>query len=234
MRRRLGFTLIELLVVIAVIAILAALLFPVFATARERGRQTYCLNNLHQLGTALIAYAQDWDGDLPDPESWKQRLFLSYVSTKDAFLCPSNPVGWGSQADFWGDKASTAKGDSTHQFPVSYAIVMIEPMTEDFEPLTLDGARRPSDQIILTETRQPLPFIFPTFFASVSPTELRGSFHRHLTTINFAFLDGHVRALHAIQTLEPLYLWDAGPGSKLPSYQQYIKRIITGMAPEYR
>jgi len=65
MKRR-GFTLIELLVVIAIIAILAAILFPVFAKAREKARQTTCLSNLKQAGTGVAQYCQDWDGRLPD------------------------------------------------------------------------------------------------------------------------------------------------------------------------
>ncbi len=66
MKRR-GFTLIELLVVIAIIAILAAILFPVFAQAREKARQTACLNNLKQLGTSLAMYRSDYDGRDPGP-----------------------------------------------------------------------------------------------------------------------------------------------------------------------
>src|SRR5205823_6116713 len=60
-----GFTLIELLVVIAVIALLAALLFPVFAQAREKARQATCLSNLKQIGLATALYAEDWDEVLP-------------------------------------------------------------------------------------------------------------------------------------------------------------------------
>ena len=60
-----GFTLIELLVVIAIIAILAAILFPVFAQAREKARQTQCLSNCKQLGTGLQLYVDDWDETLP-------------------------------------------------------------------------------------------------------------------------------------------------------------------------
>src|SRR5690349_3905542 len=60
-RVRRGFTLIELLVVIAIIAILAAILFPVFAQAREKARQSSCLSNMKQIGSALLMYVQDYD-----------------------------------------------------------------------------------------------------------------------------------------------------------------------------
>ncbi len=75
MRRR-GFTLIELLVVIAIIAILAAILFPVFAQAREKARQASCISNMRQIGTSVRMYSQDYDeefpmGTYPGPRNWE-------------------------------------------------------------------------------------------------------------------------------------------------------------------
>jgi prepilin-type N-terminal cleavage/methylation domain-containing protein/prepilin-type processing-associated H-X9-DG protein len=77
-----GFTLIELLVVIAIIAILAAILFPVFAQARERARQISCVSNLKQMGTAFMMYAQDYDeefptGGYPGPRNWENNHLVN-------------------------------------------------------------------------------------------------------------------------------------------------------------
>ena len=88
---RKGFTLIELLVVIAIIAILAAILFPVFAQAREKARQTSCLSNLKQIGTAMMLYTDDNHETYPMVRGylmWYQNL-LGYTKTADVFYCPS-------------------------------------------------------------------------------------------------------------------------------------------------
>ena len=104
MRR--GFTLIELLVVIAIIAILAAILFPVFAKAREKARQSSCLSNVKQLSLAYLQYAQDYDERLPEsywttgiPASarlWGTSYMLGtelvypYVKNIQVYVCPSS------------------------------------------------------------------------------------------------------------------------------------------------
>jgi len=84
MKRR-GFTLIEILLVIAIIAVLAAILFPVFASVREKGRQISCVSNLHQLGLAVQLYAQDSDDILPlggDPIDTQTELWKIAASGK--------------------------------------------------------------------------------------------------------------------------------------------------------
>jgi prepilin-type N-terminal cleavage/methylation domain-containing protein/prepilin-type processing-associated H-X9-DG protein len=103
--KRTGFTLIELLVVIAIIAILAAILFPVFAKAREKARQISCASNEKQLGLAFMQYAQDYDETLPTGTddspagpwgaSWAGRV-NAYVKSPALYHCPddtTNPVG---------------------------------------------------------------------------------------------------------------------------------------------
>jgi len=104
---RKGFTLIELLVVIAIIAILAAILFPVFAKAREKARQTSCLSNLKQIGLAILQYTQDYDGMTPSSGSmggsWCRQIeglnfepvgvLEPYIKNSQIFVCPSQPGG---------------------------------------------------------------------------------------------------------------------------------------------
>lgn len=140
MRRR-GFTLIELLVVIAIIAILAAILFPVFARARDAARKTTCLNNLKQIGTAILMYAQDYDECLvpsavgtctaADSFSWGD-LIQPYAKNTGLLWCPSNSAkvrinsgrivrdrgGTGTPAQ----DDCTGGGINTTQFNYSYGV----------------------------------------------------------------------------------------------------------------
>jgi prepilin-type N-terminal cleavage/methylation domain-containing protein len=93
--KRKGFTLIELLVVIAIIAILAAILFPVFAKAREKARQASCLNNVKQISTGLHLYAESWDEVYPSSH-FAAYIYLTRkeVGSVQVWRCPSNPSGY--------------------------------------------------------------------------------------------------------------------------------------------
>lgn len=103
-----AFTLIELLVVIAIIAILAAILFPVFAQAREKARQTSCLSNMKQMNTGVLMYIQDYDESYPNSAMFCSRVqsplnaanspwpiwlycIYPYVKNWDIYSCPSDP-----------------------------------------------------------------------------------------------------------------------------------------------
>jgi prepilin-type N-terminal cleavage/methylation domain-containing protein/prepilin-type processing-associated H-X9-DG protein len=128
-RQRSGFTLIELLVVITIISILAAILFPVFARARENARRASCLSNLKQIGLGVAMYTQDYDEKYPfvrtgvsatawyDAEGWKnpsamvygtaygdyQPLLYPYVKNVQVFMCPSDGVSASDKDRFRND-----------------------------------------------------------------------------------------------------------------------------------
>jgi len=105
--RRSGFTLIELLVVIAIIAILAAILFPVFAKAREKARQSSCLSNIKQIGLGFLQYAQDYDEKhvlaFQFPDAWDgtriyPNLLAPYIKNNQIWTCPSRSGAGGDPA----------------------------------------------------------------------------------------------------------------------------------------
>ncbi|MGC8783641.1 MAG: prepilin-type N-terminal cleavage/methylation domain-containing protein [Armatimonadota bacterium] len=140
MFKRRAFTLIELLVVIAIIAILAAILFPVFAQARDKARQTADLSNLKQIGLAIQMYAQDYDETMAPAEAWRpdlpadpgqfvtwMALVLPYTknhqifrSPKYAFLYPESIAGWLN----YGLHGPMVQGASPNRvLPISYTAV---------------------------------------------------------------------------------------------------------------
>ena len=141
--RNKGFTLIELLTVIAIIAILTAVLLPVFFSVRAKGRQAACLSNLHQLGLAFVTYAQDSDDHYPyggDPEDLKTNywhdsgfddfaaqattmpslsdVMVPYVHAPEVWHCPADN-GF-DKLDFSGQYPLSARPSSFQAFGMSY------------------------------------------------------------------------------------------------------------------
>jgi prepilin-type N-terminal cleavage/methylation domain-containing protein/prepilin-type processing-associated H-X9-DG protein len=152
--RRPGFTLIELLVVIAIIAVLAAILFPAFAQAREKARQASCASNVRNLGLAVLLYAQDYDEQLPLAAyvtpgfkfvTWHE-LTDPYCRNKQVWHCPSSTVG---RAD--------ASGKVTTHF--GYNVRYLTTIAPDFgnfashSAMPLAAVGSPTETVMLVDAR---------------------------------------------------------------------------------
>jgi prepilin-type N-terminal cleavage/methylation domain-containing protein/prepilin-type processing-associated H-X9-DG protein len=208
-RSQKGFTLIELLVVIAIIAILAAILFPVFAQARDKARQTTCVSNLKQLGTATLMYAQDYDGkfvpwygpDLAKNLGWAVSL-EPYVKSDQVYVCPSD-----SQTRPKGKKTRsyTMNGDwfSPDDRGLSRSFTTPPNKGPAFGGFTEADLEEPADTITYCDRWHPSNILDSTGW-SVSATECHlrfGSGHHgftnHMNGCNFGMADGHVKWLRA-------------------------------------
>jgi prepilin-type N-terminal cleavage/methylation domain-containing protein/prepilin-type processing-associated H-X9-DG protein len=197
-----AFTLIELLVVIAIIAIIAAILFPVFAKAREKARQTSCTSNEKQIGLALMQYVQDYDETLPNRQNvsgtnWKSYI-TPYIKSSGVWICPSNPARGGSDADGVplspGYAANTADTTSPDQPFVDINAA---------SPIALARLQQPASTIGVVEFEGSYSdYRVTSTFWNVwdSPGSLL--FAGHTGHANFLFMDGHVKALRPLDTLD--------------------------------
>jgi len=211
-RRNAGaFTLIELLVVIAIIAILAAILFPVFAKAREKARQSACLSNMKQIGTAMMMYVQDYDETYSlngthiftsvtgsadygrDLHSWRSLLF-PYIKNEGVFLCPSNPDGEKDTRDGGWPAAPSFK----RSYNALYDVIIHQD-----KPRPIADVQFPATTIMILEA-----YCGPTGrcgaeMAHLNPgdSEMRDDmFSGHSGFANLLFADGHAKAFRPSQT----------------------------------
>jgi prepilin-type N-terminal cleavage/methylation domain-containing protein/prepilin-type processing-associated H-X9-DG protein len=185
-----GFTLIELLVVIAIIAILAAILFPVFAQAREKARQTTCTSNMRQIGQATHMYIQDWDETFPNATgglvkgglSWIEQL-RPYIGTKDLTRCPSDP------SIFWPASQHTTSYVLSNFFTSGRPLAAIQ---------------NPSGTIYAAEAADNLlgDHYHPNRGVDNMLRELGTK--RHSGGANYLFVDSHVKWLRFEATIQPV------------------------------
>jgi prepilin-type N-terminal cleavage/methylation domain-containing protein len=166
--RQRAFTLIELLVVIAIIAILAAILFPVFAQARDKARQSACLSNTKQIGTAVQMYTQDYDETFFNQAAWDEvanvgsgswgprydtyirwpMAHLPYIKSEQVFKCPSDK---GTPADR--NLCAAPGGGGCMPFYASYGANAMLMLYNG--PTSLAAINKPAECIAIAEARVP-------------------------------------------------------------------------------
>jgi prepilin-type N-terminal cleavage/methylation domain-containing protein/prepilin-type processing-associated H-X9-DG protein len=190
--KRNGFTLIELLVVIAIIAILAAILFPVFAKAREKARQSSCLSNVKQLNLAVIQYAQDYDECLPFGQmdysfgtvmalgnitnAAQPSHLMPYIKNSQVAICPSlaGVCGYG-----WGHNHQPYRsGTGVTPFPT----------------VSIGFYNYPAEQLLFMDSQSgttSYTWVYCPHFANDSGNGYVAT--RHNEGSNVAFIDGHAK-----------------------------------------
>ncbi|HHX42009.1 MAG TPA: DUF1559 domain-containing protein [Armatimonadetes bacterium] len=193
--RNRGFTLIELLVVIAIIAILAAILFPVFARARANARKANCLSNIRQLGMGLVAYTQDYDEMLPPrAHSQPQRTYWYYLVGP---YLGSNITNWADRIEsilVCPDYKTSYPDGVEGIYPKCSYVPNLYLMNEDFA-VSVAQCNYPADLVLLAPGRN-LMGTHGRDDASgdVQYMAARG---RHAGGANFAFCDGHAKWMPA-------------------------------------
>ena len=216
--RKFAFTLIELLVVIAIIAILAAILFPVFARARENARRASCQSNLKQIGLGIMQYAQDYDEKYPLSRTiyyhngfknlqapWHLTIY-PYVKSYQIYKCPS----------FTGNGTINWTNDGTgDKIPQSY--ICTHNVDDGFwggRGVITGGENGQGDSLSLAALQYPTTTIMigehapgrvdPEYWSNYDDMKMTN----HLGTTNFLFADGHVKSMKPVNTGTPTNMWN--------------------------
>lgn len=224
--KRIGFTLIELLVVIAIIAILAAILFPVFARARENARRASCQSNLKQIALGVFQYTQDYDEKYPTlwidrdgngtwstpttaagDQGWAFTL-QPYMKSIQIFQCPSETVSQGADAVFGG-------ANYTDYWINSNIAARSQAGIESVTLTVMNGDGNSYDSLYYYDGTAVNTNGTPS---AVGPITGLGNAHlRHLDGGNFAFADGHVK-------------WYKGNAGTTPSSSAVLNELATADA----
>lgn len=219
-----AFTLIELLVVIGIIVVLAAILFPVFGSAREKARQTVCLSNERQIGLGIAQYVQDFDDIMPHQQffngsnwstfrTWEDAVD-PYLKSHDVYRCPSNPY----------NTVRIAGGKNGETFPISYAPnEALMPGWSQTWSTSMAAIDDSSDTVAVVESRAPWSALsanniiygnalsdwqggnYPA--GTQQPSAGQGEAFEHQHFINVIFADDHAKATKFAHTIAPADMW---------------------------
>ena len=209
--RRPGFTLIELLVVIAIIAILAAILFPVFARAREAARTSSCLSNNRQYATATLMYVQDYDESFPMSAyvastcvSTFYQVVDPYVKNKEITQCPSEKDAM-RLTDVVGVPCTGTP--PFNSYSVNHA-VFANGFFPNVQTTSLAAIPKPAETVMSYDGNV-------TFGATPFSPQVQIVQARHSENFNANFVDGHARNIHATQVGTAQQFTVFGPGKTL-------------------
>jgi prepilin-type N-terminal cleavage/methylation domain-containing protein/prepilin-type processing-associated H-X9-DG protein len=209
--RRFGFTLIELLVVIAIIAILAAILFPVFAAARKKAQASTCLSNVKQLSLSVLMYCQDVDGNLPIYQYYSYLVWGTCTPPKyidwavEIYPYVKSPQVYGCPSDNLADDGSRGAGD--YNDDLACFSNPIDPNSYGFNYFqvgkSLVNIQEPAQCFMLGDCLEGMPSwpnpTGPLIFCGPVASEFVGNNNlaiRHAGGANVAFMDGHVTWLN--------------------------------------
>jgi prepilin-type N-terminal cleavage/methylation domain-containing protein/prepilin-type processing-associated H-X9-DG protein len=215
--RRHGFTLIELLVVIAIIAILAAILFPVFAQAREKARAISCTSNLKQLANAAMMYSQDYDEAVmsadraqgpkweagcrgPYKQVWFHHLWYPYIKNWQVAICPSTRWENGKGCGFW--PVELQPYGTSYAYNCNGVGCMCETKS-------LAAIKRPAEMAMLADGAWSFmrPYLGGSGGAVVGDSSVGGCgtnyVDPHNGGVNIAYFDGHVKWMRSTRFWAP-------------------------------
>jgi prepilin-type N-terminal cleavage/methylation domain-containing protein/prepilin-type processing-associated H-X9-DG protein len=248
-----GFTLIELLVVIAIIAILAAILFPVFAQAREKARTISCLSNFKQVGLAVEMYKTDYDGTWPiwwngidqahvEVTGWGRcwgGVIDPYTKNNQIRKCPSdpNPTPAGYPDKHMDGPVQTMTSNRNIQYddnkPSAYSGV--KPAMADAEITNVAQTVGIHEAVGADEGRTtPIQDSYTGWWGT--DEKLYGDTH-HSSGGNYVFFDGHAKWLrpHAVEPCPPSAGWGVSPGPEGPALNLLANPGHTsGLEPRFR
>jgi prepilin-type processing-associated H-X9-DG protein len=196
--------------VIAIIAILAAILFPVFAKAREKARQTSCMSNEKQIGLAIIQYTQDSDECMPYRQNqyvslnsnWKNYV-QPYIKSLGVWVCPDNQIKSADQ-----DNSGIPPGYAANTWNTNVFQPPIQPWVDCGlllcnKPLTVSREIQPASTISVVEFQGLYSdYRVNNTFMGFWDTKGSSLFAGHTGYSNYLFLDGHVKALRPMDTLD--------------------------------